>query len=221
MAYIESKLGHNSPDWGSSSPFTRNKLDETLQNEPIQSSSKELQRAPTTMGQLLEIDLGEETRVRNAQRTELARRKAAGEPIELEEVAQPPPKPRLRHDGKPFRPRRRRGSDDIQRDALVDAILHENRLEIYEAPAAQSSKQTDEVANDDAIAETFRKNWEEASSNAFLQRQQQMSERAAREKKKAGQEKTEEELYMKGPKLGGSRSARAAMREAMLKGKKR
>ncbi|RAL63062.1 hypothetical protein DID88_004147 [Monilinia fructigena] len=187
MAYIESKLGHNSSS--SSSPFARN----------------------TQV---------EEARVRNAHRTEIARRKAAGEAIDLEESEHPTPKPRLGRDGKPWRGRKRRGSDDIQRDALVDAILHENRLDIYEPVPSLSSKQ-EGLANDDTVAETFRKDWEEASSHATLQRQQQMSERAAKEKKKAGQEKTEEELYMKGPKLGGSRSARAAMREAMLKGKKR
>ncbi|QSZ35358.1 hypothetical protein DSL72_008228 [Monilinia vaccinii-corymbosi] len=218
MAYIESKLGHHSSS--SNSPFARNPQVEGSRNESGQ-QIKEPQRAPTTMGQLLEIDLGEEARVRNAHRTELARRKAAGESIDLEESAQPPLKPRLGRDGKPWRGRKRRGSDDIQRDALVDAILHENRLEIYEPISSSSSKQTEGLANDDTIAETFRKDWEEASSHALLQRQQQMSERAAKEKKKAGQEKTEEELYMKGPKLGGSRSARAAMREAMLKGKKR
>ncbi|KAB8302047.1 hypothetical protein EYC80_005499 [Monilinia laxa] len=218
MAYIESKLGHNSSS--SSSPFAKNTQVEGSKNEAVQ-QIKEPQRAPTTMGQLLEIDLGEEARVRNAHRTEIARRKAAGEAIDLEESEHPAPKPRLGRDGKPWRGRKRRGSDDIQRDALVDAILHENRLDIYEPVPSLSSKQAEGLANDDAVAETFRKDWEEASSHATLQRQQQMSERATKEKKKAGQEKTEEELYMKGPKLGGSRSARAAMREAMLKGKKK
>ncbi|EDN98006.1 hypothetical protein SS1G_12863 [Sclerotinia sclerotiorum 1980 UF-70] len=218
MAYIESKLGHNSQSVNS--PFTHPESG-TSKNEISTLQSKEPQRAPTTMGQLLEIDLGEEARVRNAHRTEMARRKAAGESIDLEEFAQnPPSKSRLGRDGKPWRGRKRRGSDDIQRDALVDAILHENRLDIYE-PVPSSSLLSKEVEgpNDEILAETFRKDWEEASSHALLQRQQQMSEKAAKEKKKGSQEKTEEELYMKGPKLGGSRSARAAMREAMLKGK--
>ncbi|ESZ98904.1 hypothetical protein SBOR_0762 [Sclerotinia borealis F-4128] len=215
MAYIESKLGHDSQS--ANSPFT-NPRAESLKDESIQ-LSKELQRAPTTMGRLLEIDLGEEARVRNAHRTEMARRKAAGETIELEETAQPPSKPRLGRDGKPWRGRKRRGSDDIQRDALVDAILHENRLEIYEPVPTPSSTQQEGLANDEEVAEKFRRDWEEASSHATLQRQLTVSQRAAKEKKKPGQEKTEEEAYMKGPKLGGSRSARAAMRESMLKGK--
>lgn len=220
MAYIESKLGHNPQSLNS--PFTSigEPQTESSKNEKV-SQSKEPQRAPTTMGQLLEIDLGEEARLRNAHRTEMARRKAAGESIDLDESLHPPPKPRLGRGGKPWRGRKRRGSDDMQRDALVDAILHENRLEIYESVATSSAKETEGLANDDTVAETFRKDWEEASSHALLQRQQQISEKAAKEKKKGGAEKTEEELYMKGPKLGGSRSARAAMREAMLKGKKK
>lgn len=172
------------------------------------------------MGQILEIDLGEESRARNAYRTEMARRKAAGEVIELEESTQTTSKPRLGRDGKPWRGRKRRGSDDVQRDALVDAILHENRLDIYEpVPSSKEMNHTTGLANDEMVAESFRKDWEEASSHASLQRQQQISEKAAKDKKKGAQDKTEEELYMKGPKLGGSRSARAAMRESMLKGK--
>ncbi|TGO65070.1 hypothetical protein BCON_0004g00670 [Botryotinia convoluta] len=217
MAYIESKLGHTSQSVDS--PFT-NPQAGTPKNETSTTQSKESQRAPTTMGQILEIDLGEESRARNAYRTEIARRKAAGEVIELEEFTQPLPKPRLGRDGKPWRGRKRRGSDDIQRDALVDAILHENRLDIYEpVPLSKEMNHTAGLANDEMVAETFRKDWEEASSHASLQRQQQMSEKAAKDKKKGAQDKTEEELYMKGPKLGGSRSARAAMRESMLKGK--
>ncbi|KAF7894385.1 uncharacterized protein EAF01_009836 [Botrytis porri] len=217
MAYIESKLGHTSQSVDS--PFT-NPQAGTLKKETSTTQSKESQRAPTTMGQILEIDLGEESRARNAYRTELARRKAAGEIIDIEESTQPLPKPRLGRDGKPWRGRKRRGSDDIQRDALVDAILHENRLEIYEpVPSSKETNNAAGQANDELVEESFRKSWEEASSHASLQRQQQMSEKAAKDKKKGAQDKTEEELYMKGPKLGGSRSARAAMRESMLKGK--
>ncbi|ATZ46364.1 hypothetical protein BCIN_01g09750 [Botrytis cinerea B05.10] len=217
MAYIESKLGHTSQSVDS--PFT-NPQAGIPKNEISTTQSKESQRAPTTMGQILEIDLGEESRARNAYRTEMARRKAAGEVIELEESTQTTSKPRLGRDGKPWRGRKRRGSDDVQRDALVDAILHENRLDIYEpVPSSKEMNHTTGLANDEMVAESFRKDWEEASSHASLQRQQQISEKAAKDKKKGAQDKTEEELYMKGPKLGGSRSARAAMRESMLKGK--
>lgn len=219
MAYIESKLGHTSTS-PVNSPFTT-PAEIKSKNETATNVSKEPQRAPTTMGQLLEIDLGEEARARNAHRTEMARRIAAGEKIDVDEsMEKPQAKIRLGRDGKPWRGRKRRGSDDIQRDALVDAILHENRLEIYESVPSSSSgtKEGGEGPNDEMVAETFRRDWEEASSHALAQRQQQMMDREKKEKK-SGKEKTEEEIYLKGPKLGGSRSARAAMREAMLRGK--
>ena len=38
---------------------------------------------------------------------------------------------RLGKDGKPWRPRNRRGSDDIKRDQLVEQFLHENRCESF------------------------------------------------------------------------------------------
>jgi hypothetical protein len=40
-----------------------------------------------------------------------------------------PKKQRLGPDGKPWRGRRRRGSDDIKRDQLVEEFLHENKRE--------------------------------------------------------------------------------------------
>ena len=40
---------------------------------------------------------------------------------------------RLGKDGKPWRPRNRRGSDDIKRDQLVEQFLHENRRESFVA----------------------------------------------------------------------------------------
>jgi hypothetical protein len=40
---------------------------------------------------------------------------------------------RLGKDGKPWRPRNRRGSDDIKRDQLVEQFLHENRCESFVA----------------------------------------------------------------------------------------
>ena len=53
------------------------------------------------------------------------------------------PKPRLDRYGRPRRPRRgprRRLSEDIARDALVDAFLHENKLEHYQQPLLGSEK---------------------------------------------------------------------------------
>jgi hypothetical protein len=84
-------------------------------------------------GRLLEIDLGDEARARNIEMTERARRRLQGQidEEEAEEGKGRPRKVRLGRDGKPLRPRNRRGSDDIKRDQLVEAFLSENRREWF------------------------------------------------------------------------------------------
>jgi hypothetical protein len=87
----------------------------------------EVQRQPAALGKLLEIDLGDEARSKNVKRTEQARRKLDGEEVEDEDKPGKPGKVRLGRDGKPWRGRKRRGSDDVKRDKLVDEVLRENR----------------------------------------------------------------------------------------------
>ena len=87
----------------------------------------EVQRQPAALGKLLEIDLGDEARSKNVMRTEQARRKLDGEEVEDEVKPGKPGKVRLGRDGKPWRGRKRRGSDDVKRDKLVEEVLRENR----------------------------------------------------------------------------------------------
>jgi len=91
----------------------------------------ELNRQPAALGKLQEVDLGDTTRWRNEEQT---RRKIAGEKsleeeeMELAKAAKAPKKVRLGPDGKPWRSRRRRrGSDDIERDRIVEEVMRENR----------------------------------------------------------------------------------------------
>ncbi|KAH9221455.1 hepatocellular carcinoma-associated antigen 59-domain-containing protein [Leptodontidium sp. 2 PMI_412] len=172
------------------------------------------QRQPATIGKLQEIDLGDEARNRNIERTNNARRRMDGEVVEEVVQGGKKKKVRLNRDGSVWVPRKRRGSDDIKRDQLVEAVLRENRLEIYEEPPPEPERINDDQAADDRIAEEFRRDF--------------LDQVSARQRKKAapaqpaarGPGGKKEEEIMKGPKLGGSRSARAAMREAMLKEKK-
>lgn len=83
---------------------------------------------PTRSGRLQEVDLGEEVRDRNAALTEQARRRLAGEASDDESAEG---KPRLGKDGKPWRSRKRRASDDIKRDQLVEELMRENKREFY------------------------------------------------------------------------------------------
>jgi len=77
-------------------------------------------------GKLQEIDLGEEARARNIARTEQAHRRLQGDGSE-QDMASPLAKERIGKDGKPWRPRKRRDSDDVKRDQMVEQFLHENR----------------------------------------------------------------------------------------------
>jgi hypothetical protein len=77
----------------------------------------------------MEVDLGDEVRSRNIAMTEMARQRLHGLAMDEDDDGQgrKRKKPRLGPDGKPWRSRNRRGSDDIKRDQLVEEILRENR----------------------------------------------------------------------------------------------
>lgn len=87
----------------------------------------EVNRQPAALGKLHEIDLGDEARDKNVARTDMATRRLNGEEVVEESAQKKPTKVRLGRDGKPWRGKKRRGSDDIRRDQLVDEILRENK----------------------------------------------------------------------------------------------
>lgn len=191
----------------------------------------------------MEIDLGEEARARNVALTERARRLLLGnEPdtaltLDLEsDQGRSSKKPRLDRDGKPWRPRNRRGSGDIARDRLVEEVLHESRrkscfllstrtmltsvVDVYEpvhdedpAPAAD-----DDTTADDRLADEFKREF----LDAMALRRQQHAAAVAQRKRNAilaggtGTRKGPEDDVLRGPKLGGSRSQRSAMRDILL-----
>ena len=97
-----------------------------------------------------------------------------------------------RKDGK-----RRRTSGDVERDRLVEEVLKETRLDLYtEEPDEEG---TEEGEADEKIAERFRKEFIDAI--------------ISKRRRKAPEVKGKEEKKPRGPKLGGSRMARAQMRE--------
>ena len=130
MAYIDSELAKRRSE---SQVQAQNTTSSTLTSMDIRQVAegdkkreKELQRQPATLGKLQEIDLGDEARDRNVAQTERARRRLDGEEVE-EEGEKRIQKVRLGPDGKPWRGRKRRGSDDVKRDKLVEDVLRENR----------------------------------------------------------------------------------------------
>ncbi|KAG8165207.1 hypothetical protein KVR01_005482 [Diaporthe batatas] len=175
----------------------------------IADPTKQLGERPTMHGKLQEVDLGEEVRMRNANMTEQARRRLAGEAID-DDDSDSRKRVRIGKDGKPWRGRKRRGSDDVKRDQLVEELMRENRLDVYDVPAqpeASGEPGFDEAA-DEKIAEQFRREFMDAMSERRHQRR-----KAAPQPSRPG---AKQEEVLKGPKLGGSRNARAAMRDLLL-----
>ena len=132
MAYIDSELAKRRSEsqaqeqrpstTASTTPHIRNDSSSKVEGK----KETELQRQPATLGKLQEIDLGDEARDRNVAQTERARRRLDGELVE-DEGEKKPVKVRLGPDGKPWRGRKRRGSEDVKRDRLVEDVLRENR----------------------------------------------------------------------------------------------
>jgi len=142
-----------------------------------------------TLGKLHEVDLGEEVKQRNIALT--AQALTGGGEMQTDGAG-----------GR--RQRKRRNSQDIERDRLVEEVLKETRLDLYPEDAVDDEDRDGEGAADDKIAEKFRKEF----IDAILSKRRR---RGADPKAKGN--KKEDKKRPKGPKLGGSRMARAQMRE--------
>lgn len=126
MEYIESELAKR---------YHRNQtIEEPAQSAHVagetmnrQSGSQFPQREPAALGKLHEIDLGQEAKLQNIARTEAATRRLAGNKSPSPEEEAQSKKTRLGKDGKPWRNRRRRNSEDIERDRLVEEVLRESK----------------------------------------------------------------------------------------------
>src|SRR5271156_676445 len=218
MAYIDSemakrRLGQNLPSSTTSNDRVPTSESDSEGNEDSSGDKRLAQRNPASLGKIHEIDLGADASLRNAERTETAIRRAQnGEPLpDPDEKPRKPRKPRIGRDGKPMKPRLRKGrnSEDIKRDQLVEQVLRESRLEIYDEPveAPPDDLNNGDLDTDEKIAEQFRQDFMDAMES------RQRNRTAGQPKMPAGKPG---EVGQKGPKLGGSRSARAAMREREL-----
>lgn len=89
------------------------------------------QREPASLGKLHEIDLGHETTLQNIARTEAATKRLAGDGDQsppTEQSSGPKMAP-ANGDQKTWRNRKRRTSEDIERDRLVEEVLRESKCE--------------------------------------------------------------------------------------------
>jgi hypothetical protein len=219
IAYVDAKMAELRSEAALQSTNShRHHYDGESANAPSLPGSAELPGAPQQRhaagaGKLMEIDLGPATTLQNIARTKAATRRLRGDGDAATDEPDGPAKwrrkPRLGPDGKPWRGRRnRRTSEDVARDKLVEDLMRESRLDIYEATAAAAAgtKGADvpagmDEAADERLAERFKQD--------FLDSQVSRRKAAVAPPARPGEEKT------KGPKLGGSRSARAAMAKAL------
>lgn len=127
MAYIDSELAKRRLIEDSQPSNDPRSILPTADYTTLSSNrTGEVSRQPAALGKIQEVDLGEDVRDKNVARTN---RLLNGEEAE-ENIQHKPTKVRLGRDGKPWRGRKRRGSDDVARDKLVEDILRENRRKL-------------------------------------------------------------------------------------------
>ncbi|KAK5103148.1 hypothetical protein LTS08_003952 [Lithohypha guttulata] len=181
-----------------------------FENEALRSSIERTKSHPDkhSAQHLSEVDLGP-----SAAKSNLARTSAA---LTGQSLDHPAPtkgrrrKPRLGRNGKPLRPRPRKGPDpeDIERAALVEQVLHENGYGTYDAAKeiGVGRRTGQDEAADEKIASEFQQQ--------FLDAIAERKERQQKQNQAAGSNKDTSATISQGPRLGGSRSARARMAAA-------
>ncbi|KAF1832478.1 hypothetical protein BDW02DRAFT_502952 [Decorospora gaudefroyi] len=157
-------------------------------------------RLAAGQGKLQEVDLGPDA----TKRTEEAwRRLAEGEPE--------PPASKVRRDkyGYAWRKPKKNGKtdEDIRREQMVEAVLQEAKLDYFDAPVPAKARTPTNTDNDDALVEQFRTEYFEAME--ARRRQHAARSKPAQPTAKGAPPP------LTGPKLGGSKSARAKMHKAL------
>ena len=123
-AHLQSIVAASVPDLRLNS--NANAVQATATSNAVDTDKQFSNRVATGQGRLEEVDLAADpTRTHK----DWAR---------IEGTA-PAPRVRLGRDGKPWRPRKRRNSEDIRRDAAVEAVLKEAKIEYFdELPTANT-----------------------------------------------------------------------------------
>lgn len=132
MDYIETEMArrHRS-DMPKDIPVSQAPTtNEATSDGPSTSDPNFARRAPATIGKLHEIDLGQETKLRNIARTEAATKRLVGDDAEAPVEESTTEKPAAEKDGKAWRNRKRRNSKDVERDRLVEEVLRESKCEL-------------------------------------------------------------------------------------------
>jgi len=172
--------------------------------------------APYLGSRLVEVDLDGEA----YQRVEEEMRKTETGNASLARPAVKNKKPRMGRDGKPWRDRNRRNSEDLARDQAVEEVYNSMKPEVqdpglFDVGIDLNDEDRDYIerckedgtAIDEFFANKFR--------DSYMEEGRYLRKAPVPMAGKPGEERA------KGPKLGGSRSARAAMRLQEEAGKKK
>ncbi|KAL7927905.1 hypothetical protein ACQKWADRAFT_278200 [Trichoderma austrokoningii] len=210
-AYIESRLASrdaaNPPPSSSSQPRVQND-DDNDDGKTASNPADKWRDQPTRHGKLVEVDttsLGDHQLNSNSKRRRVDADAA---------------KPASHRRG-----RNRRNSKDIARDAMVEQFLHENRVDVYGIPKTHSTTSTTpttaaasipgaDPSADDRLAEQFRQQYYDEMA---LRRKRKRPAPTQQQKQQQQQQSAD---VLKGPKLGGSRNQRAAVRNLLLQQEK-
>jgi hypothetical protein len=115
MAFIDAEITKRLQG-GTPAPISENgRVEESIASI----STARAERQPASLGKLHEIDLGPDATLSNIQRTAAAHQKSEGD-LEATELLKG-------KDGRPRRGQKRRTSEDIRRDKLVEEVLRESR----------------------------------------------------------------------------------------------
>ncbi|TIA31976.1 hypothetical protein D6C78_08559 [Aureobasidium pullulans] len=197
MAYVDSKLARLTPSHEASTSTTNQSSTPADLSSVSTTAAHQVAAHPASVarGHLDEVDINQTTQVNTTTTT-----------------TRPPKRPRKTWHN-------RRNSASLARDAMVDQILRESQLNIYESPSTSATPQgptstaADTEDADERMAAEFQRNFYAQAEERAVRRV------AAPPPPTFGANKLES---LKGPKLGGSRSQRAAMHAAeKVKGAKK
>ncbi|KAF2232380.1 hypothetical protein EV356DRAFT_505341 [Viridothelium virens] len=210
-SYVDSKIAEIRGCAASSETGKSISIQDLPRHVPLPGNGQ-VQKPATEFEALQEVDLGPESMLQNIARTEAARRRlATGDSLDSEPESSK--KVKLGRDGKPRKNRNRRDSVDMKRDEMVEQLMRETRLGLFQEPEARNEPD-DGKATDDRVAHQF---WQEYMEQVNFRNMRKAANNAPAPSNKAAKV----EANQKGPKLGGSRSARAAMKAQEEKGTKK
>lgn len=204
MSYIDSQMAKRRNHSSNNSEHSTKDIESSIESKHLTPSATDNIHNRGSLTQIAEIDLGKSAHELNQVRTSAAIARAqSGLSTDLEfQKPIKPRRPRLGRDGKPMKPRIRpqRNSEDIARDALVEQVLHEHKLDLYTGEDEVEDRKPKDEEDDERFAEEFRRE--------FLD---QLADRKQRQKAISQPKMPGPIGNDRGPKLGGSRSARAKM----------